>query len=227
MLYGYLFYTNDSQGYCKSLITLLERHGLNKIFRYYLADEMKDEDIIRFEIETLPTIIVISDNGQQKQQNIYQGNDAFKWVDNFLISRRQALMKNAETSRRLIQNSNAKDRLTQKLYEYCPGEHSGISDGYSYYNDDETKDINLPQSKMFSNGLSYQNDNLGAIPLPGSGKIKDYRAIEGLNAIYGNDTKKAIQNAEQDRKKQDEQLKQLMEKDTLNTIIGKIMTNNN
>lgn len=226
MLYGYLFYTNDSQGFCKSLMTLIERHNLNKMFKYYLVDKMNDEDITKFNLETIPTIIIVFDNGQQKQQQSFQGNDAFKWIENFIVSRRQALLKNAEMSRRIIQNSNAKDRLTQKLYEYCPNEHSGISDAYAYYNEDETKDINLPQGKTFVNGLNYQNDNLGAIPLPGNGKMKDYRKTEGLNAIYGGDIKKAINNAENERKKQEEQLKKTMEQDTLNIIINK-MTNNN
>ena len=43
-------YTNyDKEGFCKSLITLLERHGLNKIFEYKLVDNMTDEQLYRTE----------------------------------------------------------------------------------------------------------------------------------------------------------------------------------
>jgi hypothetical protein len=228
MLYGYLFYTNyDKEGFCKSLITLLERHGLNKIFEYKLVDNMTDEQLMKLQLNSVPTLLVISENNGQKQQFVHEGNDAFKWVDSFLIGRRQAMMKNAESSRKLIQNSNTKEKLTQKLYEYCPGEHSGISDGYAYYNEDENKDraMTVPQGKMFSNGLGFQNDNIGAIPLPGSGKVKDYKAKEGLTAIYGNEhnVKKAIENMERERAKQDEHLRQNMEEDTVKIVVGKMM----
>jgi hypothetical protein len=229
MLRGYLFYSNyDDKGFCKSLITLLERHNLNKIFEYKLVDNMTDEQLMKLQLQTVPTLFVISDNtnnGGQKQQFIYEGNDAFKWVDNFLFGRRQSMMKNAENSRKLIQNSNSKEKLTQKLYEYCPNEHTGISDGYAYYNEDEKKDINMPQSKMFAHGLNYQSDNIGAIPLPGNGRVKDYKAKEGLSAVYGNDNniKKVLENMQKERTKQDEILKQNMEEDTVKIVVNKMM----
>lgn len=223
MLYGYLFYSMLDNGYCKNLITLIERHGLSKLFKLQLIDNMNDEQITKLGLQTVPTLLVISENGQQKQQFIYEGNEAFKWVDTFLISRRQNIMKDAESSRRLIQNNNTKDRLTQRLYEYCESEHSGISDAYAYYNEDEKKDINVAQSKMFSHGLSYQNDNIGAIPLSGNGKIKDYKAKEGLTATYGNEQnlKKAIDRINDERNKQDDKLKQNIELDTIKMIIQK------
>jgi hypothetical protein len=227
MLYGYLFYSHyDDRGFCKSLITLLERHGLNKIFEYKLVDNMTAEQLMKLQLNSVPTLLVISENGGQKQQFVYEGNDAFKWVDTFLIGRRQSMMQNAESSRKLIQNSNTKEKLTQKLYEYCPGEHSGISDGYAYYNNDENKDrvMSVPQGKMFSTGLSFQNDNIGAIPLPGSGKVKDYKAKEGLTAVYGNEhnVKKVMENMEKERAKQDEHLRLGMEEDTIKIVIGKM-----
>jgi hypothetical protein len=231
MLYGYLFYSNyDDKGFCKSLITLLERHGLNKIFEYKLVDNMSDEQLMKLQLNEIPALLVISDNGNgQKQQFIYEAKNAFQWVDNFLIGRRQAMMKNAESSRKLIQNSNTKEKLTQKLYEYCPSEHSGISDGYAYYHEDENKDrlFTVPQGKMFSNGLGFQNDNIGAIPLPGSGKLKDYKAKEGLTAVYGNEhnIKKAIENMQRDRVKQDEALGQNMQEDIVKIVVGKIGPN--
>ena len=220
-LYGYLFYSYDEEGYCKSLITLLERHGLNKIFEYKLTDNMTPDQLTKLQLHTVPTLLVISDNGQQKFQSIYEGNDAFNWVDNFLIGRRQAMLKNAENSRKMIQNGNTKEKLTQKLYEYCPGEHAGISDGYAFYNEDDSKESNLAQGKMFSYGLLYQNDNIGAIPLS-CNKIKDYKSKEGLTATYGNDIKKVVTQMENERKKQDEQLRQVIDKDSLKIIASKI-----
>jgi len=223
MLYGYLFYSNDKQGYCKSFITLLERHGINKMFRYYLVDEMREEDITKFNLETVPTIMIVSDNGTQKMQQKFEGNNAFKWVENFLISRRQSVIKNAENARKLIQNSNAKERLIQKLYEYCPNEHEGVSDTYAYYNEDETKDINVAQGKTFVNGLLNQNDNIGAIPVGDSVNIKEYKKKEGLTAVYGNNIHNIVKNIENDRKKQDEIMKTNMEQNTINHIARNIM----
>jgi hypothetical protein len=228
MLYGYLFYSikYDDNGFCKSMISLLERHGLNKIIEYKSVDNMSEEQLIKLQIETVPTLFIISDNGQQKNQSVFVGNDAFKWVDNFLLSRRQAIMKNAENSRKLIQNSNTKEKLTQKLYEYCPSEHSGISDAYAYYNEDENKDINMAQGKMFSFGLNNQNENLGTIPI--QGKIKDYKLKEGLLATYGSDSniKKTIEQIENDRKNQEKQFQNNMEQDTIKIVANKIANGN-
>lgn len=223
MLYGYLFYSKRDNGYCQNLITLIERHGLNKIFRYELIDNMNEEQIIKLGLQTVPTLLIISDSGHQKQQFIYEGSDAFKWIDNFLIGRRQNVMKDAETSRKLIQNNNTKEKLTQRLYEYCEAEYSGISDSYAYYNEDEKKDINIAQGKMFSHGLNYNNDNIGAIPLAEQKSMKDYKAKEGLTAVYGSDAnvKRAIDRMNEERKKQDDQFKQNMEADTIKMVINK------
>lgn len=227
MLYGYIFYSKRDNGYSQNLITLIERHGLNKIFRYELVDNMIEEQITKLGLQTVPTLLVISDNGQQKQQYIYEGNEAFKWIDNFLIGRRQNLMKEAESSRKLIQNNNAKEKLTQRLYEYCEAEHSGISDAYAYYNNDESKDINIAQSKMFSNGLNYNNDNIGAIPLTEQKNMKEYKAKEGLTAVYGSEAniKRAIDRMTEERRKQEDKFKQNMETDTIKTVIYKSMNN--
>lgn len=228
MLYGYLFYSNfDDQGFCKSLITLLERHGLDKIFEYKLIDNMTEEQLVKLQLNSVPTLLVITTINNTKQHQLFEGNTAFKWVETFLISRRQAQIKNAENSRKLIQSENAKERLKEKLYEYCPMEHGGISDAYAYYNEDENKDVNLAQTKMFSqyNPNVMENDNIGAIPI--NGNINDYKAREGLNATYGNDIKKVINNIELERKKQDEQLKNIIDQNTLHTVANNISKRDN
>jgi hypothetical protein len=230
MLYGYLFYSNkyDSDGFCKSLITLLERHGLDKIFEYKLIDDMSEEQLVKLQIESVPTLLVIFENNGTKQQQLFTGEKAFNWVDSFLISRRQALIKKAENSRKTIQGENAKERMKDGLCDYCPLEHVGISDTYAYYNEDESKDINLAQTKMYSqyNPNVMENDNIGAIPVSSTGGIKDYRAKEGLNATFGNDISRVINNVENDRKKQDEQLKNIIDQNTIKTVANSLAKNN-
>jgi hypothetical protein len=211
----------DDDGYCKNLIALLERHGLTKLFEPKLIDNMTIEQLSKSGLDDImiPAIIVISENGEQKYQNMYQSHDAFKWVENFLIGRRRATIVNAENSRKLIQNNNIKEKLSQKLYEYCPSEHSGISDGYAFYNEDESKDSNIAQGKMFSHGFSHTGDNLGAVPLPGAA---EYRKREGLNATHGGSVDKVLKDKEYERAQQDLQLKGAMNTDAINIIMNKM-----
>jgi hypothetical protein len=226
-LYGCLFYSYRDNGFCQNLITLMNKYGLNKMFKYELVDNMSDEQLMKLQLQKVPTLLVISDDGQSKKQYIYPGNEAFKWVDGFLISQKQKALKNAENSRKLIQNSNAKEKIMHRLYEYCPAEHAGISDGYAYYNEDENKDrqSTVAQGKTFSYGFSTENENIGAIPV---GKISEYRAKEGISALYGNEDsfKKAINRANEERKKQDDAFKNNMEKDVIKTIVQKSASNN-
>lgn len=231
MLYGYLFISNhDENGYCKSLMTLLERHGLNKIFEPKLIDKMKPEQIMQLQIENIPALLVI--NSQTKTQQFFEGNDAFKWIDNLLIGRRQTVMKNAENQRKLIQTSNIKENLKEGLIDYCPNEQGGLSEGYAYYHEDENIDrertkIQIENIKKFgdyygkNDDRRYQNDNLGAIPIRGK-NMKEYKEKEGLNAVYGGNIEKVIKQMENDRDKQDNIIKNNMEQDTLQTIIHKM-----
>ena len=83
---------------------------------------------------------------------------------------------------------------------------------------------------MFVHGLGWQNDNIGAIPLPGSEnkknyKMKDYKSREGLSATYGGDAgiKRAITRMNEEREKQDDKFKNNMESDTIKSIIQKSM----
>lgn len=233
MLYGYLFIDKkDKRGYCKSLITLLERHGLNKMFECVFIENMKPEQIMHLQnnnIQEIPTILVIND--QTKVQQWFEGDNAFKWVDGFLINRRQATLKNAENQRKLIQSTNIKESFKEGICDYCPNDFSGISEGYAYYDkddkiDDEKTKMQIEKLKKFGDYYSKndkrynQGDNLGAIPIKYN-NINDYKSREGLNATHG-DTSKLIENMERSRKHQDGLIQKQMEQSTLSNIINKI-----
>lgn len=234
MLYGYLFISNhDENGYCKSLITLLERHGLTKIFEPKLIDKMKPEQIMQLQIENIPALLVIND--QTKTQQFFEGNDAFKWIDNLLIGRRQSVIKNAENQRKLIQTSNIKENLKEGFVDYCPNEQGGLGEGYAYYHEDENIDrertiTQIEKLKKFgecyekNDPRRYQNDNLGAIPIKCK-NMKEYKEKEGLSAVYGGDIEKVMKQMKDDRDKQNNIIKNNMEQDTLHTIVNKMNQN--
>jgi len=224
MIFGYLFYTEDKSvdpnGLCRNLISLIQRHGLDKMINYRSIDNMNTEQLAQLKFESVPTLIIIFDNGQNKTQQVFEGEDAFKWVQNFLITRRQSSIKNAEMSRKLIQNSNTKDKLTDGIFEFNQNEHMGISDTYAFCNVSDDQNKNFRQGKMFNNNFSTNDDNLGAIPIAGK-NINEYKKKEGLSALYGNDenVKKAVSQIENARKAQDEQMNKVVEKNIIGSVI--------
>ena len=50
-LYGYLFYSYRDGGFCQTLINLMNKYDLNKIFKYELVDNMNDEKLMKLQLQ--------------------------------------------------------------------------------------------------------------------------------------------------------------------------------
>jgi hypothetical protein len=231
MFRGFIFisYKHDDEGFCKSLITLLERHNLMQMFEPKIIEKMTPEQLTQLKIEHVPALLII--NKQTNAQQFFEGNNAFKWIDNLIINKRQSMMNNVDNQRKVIQNNNIKENFKEGMLDYCPNEQSGLSEGYAYYHDDENIDkartkIQIEQIKKFgeyydiNDPRRLQNDNLGAIPL-GAKNMKEYKMKESINNVHG-DIKKIIGQITLDRDKQDNEIKNCMEQNTLRTVINKI-----
>jgi hypothetical protein len=189
---------------------LMENHKLNQIFKYECVDG-KDINILnaKFGFTCVPAIVSQTNEGKQI---VNEGANAFNWVKNFLINRKQ--IQNTEESRKLIQRDIFKHKLTEKLYEYCPDEQNGISDPYALCREDAN--IALPKSYIQIDDKNYQSDNLMAIPI---GNISAYKKREGLDATYKGNLNKILEQIDNAREKQDNALKSILEKEAMEKVI--------
>lgn len=218
---GYVFY-NPTDEYCRNFMTLLNTHKIHNMFEYRRIDQMDMRQIVKLNIDTIPTLLIVSNQTKQ----LFKGKDAFDWITGFLIERKKReALSNEQNKNPIIQNNTKDVTSDNKIYAYSSEEHAGISDTYAYYNKDLDKDINIPQVKTFSSNLTFQNDNIGAIPI---GNMSSYKSKEGLNAVYGNDSniKNVLSQIQNDRHTQDLQLKQTMEQSTIQTVIKKLSNPN-
>jgi hypothetical protein len=214
-MYGYLYYSIKCD-YSRNIMKLMENHGLNKMFEYRCVDNMSLEEITQLQLNITPTLVMTNPNGKLQ---IYESEDAFVFIKNFLCSRRESLIKQAEATRKLIQSNNTKNNLKENLYGYCPDEQNGISDNYSTWNNDFNKDVTMALPKTFTqyNPNDTRGDSIMTIPI---GNVKDYKAKESLEAVYGKDIKSVLAKMENDRKEQDKELAGQMEQNRFNTVVS-------
>lgn len=204
-MFGYIFYSKKCK-FCYELMKLMENYGVNKIFQYECVDTLSIEQITQLQINQVPTIILMPNNGAN--QTILEGKQAFEWVKQFIINRRQVTIQNAETTRKLIQKNDMTNKLKNNLYDYCPEEQTGISDSYALCRED----INIPFPKEFSSSAS--NDTIITVPI---GDIKLYKQKESIGKVYG-DVTKIISHAEESRKKQDIEISTAVTQSAVATI---------
>ena len=57
----------------------------------------------------VPTIAVYADGSSTI--DLYEKLDAFKWVERFVMNRRQNMIRHAENNRRLVQHSEMKKKI--------------------------------------------------------------------------------------------------------------------
>jgi hypothetical protein len=207
---GYIFYSKTSKS-CLDLITYMENQGIINMFESRCIDTMTEHDIIRLGLSSVPTIIITTEQNGKQQRGIYEKIEAFKWVESLVINRRQHMMKFAENNRKLIQQSEMKKRIKEGLYEYCQGESQGISDSYSYWKDDMSKDINDAQPKLF---LPYGKDAAYTImTIPEDKHMKGYK-------LKQNEQTSLVSNLENLRKDQDTHIQTFMEREQIQKVLN-------
>ena len=188
---------------------ILKNHDMLNMFKIYSIEEMNINQISNLGFTKVPTIILINNEGNQQQKGIFEAEDAFKWVDNIITARRrQQMLNTVENQRKLVQLSEMKKRLQDRLFEYTKNESEGVSDSYAYWKDDLAKDIENAQPKTF---LPYgQDEKYFILSVPEDKKIK-MKDIE---------TKKMISSLEKTRKDQETQFKTNMEKEQIEKLIN-------
>ena len=218
---GYVYYSTKCK-FCYDLMKLMENHGLNQLFKFESVDGWDVAQFTQLQIRETPTLAIITMNNGKKQMIVYEGKKAFEWVKQFLINKRDSAIKNAEASRKLIQSENTKSRLNEGLFEFCPNEQNGISDSYALCN--ENIDIALPKSFLSYDSSNIFKDAAGesimTVPI---GNMNNYKRKEGLQAIYGSDTRKLISQLEDTRKKQDQHIQNIVEQGALSKIVNNVV----
>jgi hypothetical protein len=189
----------------------MENQGIINMFESRCIDTMTEHDIIRLGLSSVPTIIITTEQNGKQQRGIYEKIEAFKWVESLVINRRQHMMKFTENNRKLIQQSEMKKRIKEGLYEYCQGESQGISDSYSYWKDDMSKDINDAQPKLF---LPYGKDAAYTImTIPEDKHMKGYK-------LKQNEQTSLVSNLENLRKDQDTHIQTFMEREQIQKVLN-------
>jgi len=208
---GYVFYSKECET-CINLIKIMENQGLHTMFDTKCVDNMSDVDITRLGLRTVPTIVVVStQNGVTEKKGLYEGKGAFEWINSVVMNRRQSMIAYAENTRKLIQINDMKKKIKDGLYEYCEGESSGISDGYSYWKDDMTKDIDTAHPKSF---LPYGDDHkYNIITVPIDKYATGYKISKG-------DQEKMTRDLESARKYEDSKLKDAMEQQQISNVLN-------
>lgn len=213
---GYLFYSKKCDT-CINLRTIMNTQNMLKDFNEKNIDNMSIEEINKLGLQTVPTILIVYtySNGESRQ-GLYEGENAFTWVENVVNTRRQNMMKYNEETRRLIQNNRVKKQVREGVLDYCDTENSGVSDGYAYFSEkiEIDKQLDLAQPKSF---LPYgQDNNFRILSIPVSEEDKKRQGYK----INDKDQKKMTADLEKMRNIQDEQIKQSMQSEQIDSIIN-------
>ena len=212
---GYLYYSTSCT-YCRDLITLMTNNGIAELFRFESIDKLSVDDIARLQLQQVPALIIVSQHNPQ----IYEGTGAFEWVKKYIINRRKNAEHDAENGRKMIQSDNMRAALQENLFGFNLEEKIGISNTYAIWHDNLADDKNIPLPQSFASYDPNDKTDAKIITIP-VGKPAEYRAKEGLNAVYGpNGTKKIISSVENIRKKQNEEISSVMERNRLQCVMN-------
>lgn len=139
---GFLFYSNRCQ-YCSELRGIMERQDMANLFRQICVDGIDHNELtIKMGITRVPTMVLINQHGQKQQ--IREGEDAMKYVEEYVMNRRANIMMMTEQTRRLINMNHIKNRMEDGLNSHSQMEREGVSDQYAYAT--EKEDWGQPKS---------------------------------------------------------------------------------
>lgn len=202
---GFVFYHPKNAG-CYNLMKIMENEGMIQMFDLKSVEGMSNESLVAYGIRSIPTIVFIN-NGHK---GIYGKDEAFAFVNKMIENRRKNIMQRTENHRKLIQTNSMMNNIKEGLFEYNSNESEGISDAYSYWRDDVTRDIEDAQPKSF---LQYGKDaQYGIMTLPENPNNKFKISAEMQN--------KMISNIQQQRDNQEAQIKQVLEQQQIEKILN-------
>jgi len=209
---GFLFYSKKCDA-CRKLMTVMENQGLLTMFSIKCVDEMSEVETVRLELKVVPTLVLINNQNGQQIKGLYEQKKAFEWVEAVIANRRQNMIKYAENTRKLIQIAEMKKRFKDGVFDYCQNEHEGLSDTYAYWKDDLALDVNTnAQPKTF---LPVGHDEKYTIMT-----IPENNAMVARNKLTKGDQEKLIQKEISTREQQDLQIKTVMERQQIDSVIN-------
>jgi len=198
----FLFYSNKCAT-CIKLINILIGEQLLEMFKIINIDNTDFKKLYKLGITGVPTI-TITENGKQE---IFSKSEACKWINRIISNKREFRMKHVDEQRRLIRDENLKARREAGLFEYQQMELEGLSDLYAYFNTDQSKELDVPQPKLF---LPYKDI--------GNDRIVTFSDSTPNNKITGT---KILNDTKTKRIQQEKELSSLVEKEVINNVLDK------
>jgi len=179
---------------------VINNEGIQQMFVPVCLDRMNSKDIAQLKLEKIPSIIISSQNGPPQ---IFEGpQKCGQWLNQIIQNRRNNMIQQVETQRRLIQKQQQEKKLQEgSVLEFIGEEMEGISDAYSYLATD-----------------MYQPKNF--IPV---GQEENYRmaTLQMKESKISNDElSKNISDLRHNREKDSDELKRMMEQNQLQIIIN-------
>lgn len=199
-MFGHLFYSNRC-AHSSKFLTIISNEGIINLFSLNCIDNIKKEQLIKLSINFFPAVVVKN----QMNTHIYEGNNAFKWLEGIIKFRRDNIAKIAEENRRRIIKTNKTIHNDSSGIEHSPNETLGISDEYAYLNAD------CPQPKSF---MTYGQDNFNRIATP-------QNHLE--NKMEKNEYDAALKQYKAIKENQDQYLEQYLEQNIKTTICNKLL----
>ncbi len=132
----YFFYSKKCAN-SANMWKLLSDEGILQWFEKINADDKPLEWLVQMGLKCVPTMLVM---GVGDKRELFEGPDAFKWLDTLIKNRRASVNQIADMNRQKLLESNRHINNTtgtnNSLIEYVVGEMSGLSDEYGYLQTD-------------------------------------------------------------------------------------------
>lgn len=182
-------------------LSILHREGISNMFHKICVDGYSSKELFSLNLKILPALIVAA--GNNSRPDVLQGpKPCFNWLNNMIQNRRANMAQIVNQQRKIIQEQHLAQKKAQGDYAngFNTDEMEGISDGYAYTNAD------IHQSKNF---VPCGQEHLYNIMTPhfDDGKISESQLRQQMEQL------------ERQRSGDNEQLKQIMEKNQIEAII--------
>lgn len=209
---GFLFYSNSCQ-HCINLMKIMDDQKMLQQMTILCVDKMSDVELIKYEINYVPTILIINNVNGDIKKGKYEDKKAFEWVNAVIENRKRNLMTQVANQQRIIKTAEMKKNFKDGIYEYSQHETNGISDAYAYYNVDINKDIDVAQPKSFQPYGKDENYRILTVQDADKNKI----SVDVQNSL----TTSLMKSREQ----QDKELYASMEKQIISAVINPELQN--
>jgi len=204
-MFGILFYSGKKCPTSDNLRKVMHDQELLQFFTQQCVDTMSIDELVKMGLKVIPTLVVLQKNGGKQ---IYDAPQAFQWVESIVRSRREAIIKTAEHTRKLINIDNTKMQIKDNLQDHDPLVTSGVSDGFSSWNNDITKDNSDAQPKNY---LPYGKDE----------QFRIMTFVDNGAKISSAEQEKQLASVMQTRNIQTNTIKKFYEQQQINTVVSK------